>query len=354
MAKTRAPTASSILRTDHNGVLTMLAASTCAARGFGDGQELAAHVLEIAGILRAEGKGLLDCARLKPVWFYETFAKHLLPRELKIKTDQTLRIDVRMVSVMADSLLAVFGDTPAIRTKIALALDTAEQKLALQSIGSGKKDKRAEAVLKVIPPSMQKINEQAAALIERDLTARAKKTGTAAEDEFMRAELAKRLLKEEGAASENRDTFRDTEREAIDDCIDISDGCASDSIPSLGTESRKAGGRPPKLGPDGERVNPARLGPDGKPYRRTRFKYDDNPVEVRPAGRPRRPGGPTDAREERALRVARAAVRAEMKAAKEKEFLDLPQGVGGEHLEGGGPGASISPTQNMSDLLSDL
>lgn len=55
-------------------------------------RDLVGKVLAIADKLEAEGKGLEDCAKQEPGWFYETFLKPLLPKNVDVNMDGELRI----------------------------------------------------------------------------------------------------------------------------------------------------------------------------------------------------------------------------------------------------------------------
>jgi hypothetical protein len=51
-------------------------------------------VLTIAQQLEAEGKGLLDCARNDPPWFYQNFVKAMLPKEVDVKADIDGKLEI--------------------------------------------------------------------------------------------------------------------------------------------------------------------------------------------------------------------------------------------------------------------
>jgi hypothetical protein len=46
--------------------------------------ELVKEIMEIAGKLKDEDKGLLDCAKQNPKWFYENFLKPIIPKNVDI------------------------------------------------------------------------------------------------------------------------------------------------------------------------------------------------------------------------------------------------------------------------------
>lgn len=57
-------------------------------------RDLKEKVLAIADALEAEGKGLEDCAREKPEWFYENFLKPMLPKNVDLNAQGGLTLKV--------------------------------------------------------------------------------------------------------------------------------------------------------------------------------------------------------------------------------------------------------------------
>jgi hypothetical protein len=56
---------------------------------------LVQKILEIDGILTLEKKGLLDCARKDPKWFYEKIMAKILPKNIEVGNESgPLKVEI--------------------------------------------------------------------------------------------------------------------------------------------------------------------------------------------------------------------------------------------------------------------
>lgn len=67
--------------------------------------QLIEEIRVIHEILEKKGKGLKDCAKKDPEWFYTNFVKLLIPKslELDMSMDMNIKEDVRIILVDAAS-----------------------------------------------------------------------------------------------------------------------------------------------------------------------------------------------------------------------------------------------------------
>ena len=50
------------------------------------------HILQVTKTLEKEGKGLEDCAKEDPAWFYSTFLKNLIPKNIDVNIEGELNV----------------------------------------------------------------------------------------------------------------------------------------------------------------------------------------------------------------------------------------------------------------------
>jgi hypothetical protein len=55
-------------------------------------RDLVERIMRIADDLEAQGKGLLECAKQNPFWFYTTFVRPLIPKNAQLDTSEPLVI----------------------------------------------------------------------------------------------------------------------------------------------------------------------------------------------------------------------------------------------------------------------
>ena len=58
---------------------------------------LVQKIIEIEGTLTLEGKGLLDCARQDPAWFYEKILAKVLPKNIDLGTQDNKPLKVELI-----------------------------------------------------------------------------------------------------------------------------------------------------------------------------------------------------------------------------------------------------------------
>ena len=58
---------------------------------------LVQKIVEIEGTLTLEGKGLLDCARQDPAWFYEKILVKVLPKNIDLGTQNNKPLKVELI-----------------------------------------------------------------------------------------------------------------------------------------------------------------------------------------------------------------------------------------------------------------